>query len=53
MFVILLSQDGFKCDPENKVSNNHFIKSVQKQLYADILHSSFKFFKISHTGVFP
>ena len=40
VFVILLSWDGFKCNPETKVQNNNFVKSVQKQLYTDVLQNS-------------
>ena len=41
IFVILLSHCGFECDPEtNFQTMNHFIKSVQKQLYANVLQSS-------------
>ena len=41
IFVMLLSQGGFKCDPETKFQTmNHFIKAVQKQPYANLLQNS-------------
>ena len=40
-FVILLSQGGFKCDPEtNFKTMNIFIKSIQKQPSANVLQNS-------------
>ena len=33
---ILLSRDGFKCDPEVSFQQ-YFVKSVQKQSHADVL----------------
>ena len=42
IFVILLSEDGFESDcPETKVLDRHFVKSVQKHQYADILQYMF------------
>ena len=38
IFVKLLSEDGFESDcPE--VLNNHFLKSLQKQPYADVVQN--------------
>ena len=39
-FVILLSQNGFKCDQETKFQTmNHFIKSVLKKTYTNVLQN--------------
>ena len=38
IFALLLSQDGFEIDyAEKLVLNNHFLKSLQKEPYADVL----------------
>ena len=40
IFVILLSQSDFKCDPETKFQRmNHFIKSVQKKTHTNTLQN--------------
>ena len=38
-FGNIIGSDDFKCNTETKFPNSHFVKSVQKQLYADVLQN--------------